>query len=44
MKLLCLYKFFNYFQKDDKLFECDNLKGVTAPGTEVNITFTFKQQ
>lgn len=30
--------------KDDKLFECDNIKGAVTPGTEVNITFTFKQQ
>lgn len=25
--------FKQYSQKDDKLFECDNLKGVTTPGT-----------
>jgi hypothetical protein len=29
-------------QKDDR-FQCDNAKGVAAPGAETIVTFTYKQ-
>ena len=30
-------------QKDDR-FQCDNMKGVAAPGAETIITFTYKPE
>lgn len=33
----------NIIQKDDR-FQCDNLKGTAAPGTETVVTFTYKPE